>query len=117
MHPHAIEALGFISGIILNSSAIPQIYKCYQTKSTRDLSWITFGVFFTGMSFNMIYGIMIHHPAVYIGATGAIIINGTLACMKYYYENIVPSTNVTTTDNILLIERPLSDELGLRTKI
>lgn len=116
MNPHAIESIGYIGAIILNTSALPQIYKTYQTKTAKDLSWGFFGTLGVGFMFNITYGALIGHPAIYCGSSVSMLLYGTLAGMKYIYEK--PTRDVLTEkDDAPLCVLPLSTPSDLRTKI
>lgn len=93
MDPHATETLGYIGAAILNTSAIPQIYKCYKTKSAKDLSWGFFATLGSGMIINFAYGILIDHPAIYCGSSISFVLYGTIAGMKYYFEHVENSAS------------------------
>lgn len=90
MNPHAIEVFGFVGSAVINASAIPQIFKSYRTKSAKDFSWLFFASLFSGMILNLTYGVLIHHPAIYIGSSASLILYGSIAGLKYYYEVYVP---------------------------
>lgn len=81
-----IEFLGISGGFILTSSIIPQIIKCARTKSTKDLSWSMYGIYYIGILINFIYGIAIHHPAIYISCIYSFCTNSTLVYMKWKFE-------------------------------
>ena len=83
-----IEILGLSGGFICTSSIIPQIIKCYRTKSTRDLSWAMFAISYIGLLTNVSYGIAIYHPAIYLTAIYSLCTNSTLVYLKWKFENI-----------------------------
>ncbi len=86
MNPEfAIESVGYVSAIILNTSAIPQIIKTYKSRSAKDLSWGFFGALLTGLTLNVVYGALIDHPAIYIGSTVSLGLYGSIAVMKYRF--------------------------------
>lgn len=114
MDPHAIEVFGYIGAAILNTSAVPQIYKCYKTKSAKDFSWAFFGSLLLGMTFNFTYGVMLHHPAIYTGSGVSMILYGTIAGMKYVYESKPVACDNESENSKMLA---LSVESDLRTKI
>ena len=81
-----IEFIGIFGGFITTSSIIPQIIKCYRTKSTRDLSWQMFIIYYIGSIITFSYGIAIYHPAIYIPCIYSMTMNGTIVYMKWYFE-------------------------------
>jgi MtN3 and saliva related transmembrane protein len=52
--------IGFIAGILTTGAYIPQAYKVYKTKQTRDISLIMFLLMTTGIAGWLIYGIMVN---------------------------------------------------------
>lgn len=114
MDPHAIETLGYMGAAIINVSALPQIYKCYVTRSAKDFSWGFFSTLGVGMMLNFAYGIMIEHPAIYCGSSVSFVLYGSIAGMKYWFERPVHDT---VNDEIRLTDGSLSEMSDLRTKI
>lgn len=86
MPPGWTELLGLSGGLIATSSVIPQILKCYRTRSTQDLSWAMFAIGYTGVFMNLGYGLAIHHPAIYLAALYSLCANSVLVVMKYHYD-------------------------------
>ncbi|MBM3251317.1 MAG: hypothetical protein FJZ11_00850 [Candidatus Omnitrophica bacterium] len=67
--------VGIIAGALCAISFIPQIVKIFRTKQAKDLSLITFAVFTIGVSFWLIYGIMIKQlPVILANGTTLILI-------------------------------------------
>lgn len=93
-----IETIGIFGGFILTSSIIPQIIKCYNTKSAKDLSWYMFYIYYVGLFINITYGIMIHHPAIYINCIYSLCTNTTLVIMKWQFEK--PKKSLTEIELI-----------------
>lgn len=58
---HYIDLIGFGAGILTTSSFIPQAYKVFKTKSTRDLSLGMFSVMTCGAILWLIYGFLINN--------------------------------------------------------
>jgi MtN3 and saliva related transmembrane protein len=53
------EAVGMIAGTLTTIAFVPQVLRIYQTKSARDVSYLTFGTFSVGVILWLIYGMMI----------------------------------------------------------
>jgi MtN3 and saliva related transmembrane protein len=81
-----IEFIGIFGGFITTSSIIPQIIKCYRTKSTRDLSWQMFIIYYMGTMITFSYGIAIYHPAIYIPCIYSMTMNAMIMYMKWHFE-------------------------------
>ena len=50
--------LGFIAATLTTSAFVPQVYKAWQTKRTKDISAPTFIVLLMGISLWTVYGIL-----------------------------------------------------------
>lgn len=51
-----INIVGILAGILVSSSMIPEIIRCYETKSTRDISVVWLLMNFAGQILWIIYG-------------------------------------------------------------
>ena len=52
-----IELIGYLAGIIVAISLIPQVIKSWKTKSTKDISVMWTLIYLTGLILWVIYGI------------------------------------------------------------
>lgn len=68
-----LEIIGIIAGIATTSAYIPQAYKIYKTKHTRDLSAGMFLLMIIGLSLWLIYGIQ-HHAISIIAANSVTLV-------------------------------------------
>ncbi|NBS71446.1 hypothetical protein EBT31_21425 [bacterium] len=82
-----IELVGGVGGLVTSSAILPQIYKCWVTRSTKDLSWAMIFIFYVGVIINLVYGILIHHSAISITACYNLITNTLLGYLKYRYDH------------------------------
>ena len=94
-----IEFIGIFGGFITTSSIIPQIIKCYRTKSTRDLSWYMFIIYYMGTMITFSYGIAIYHPAIYVPCIYSMSMNAMIMYMKWHFER----ENKREHTNIMLL--------------
>ncbi|MDO8646925.1 MAG: SemiSWEET transporter [Candidatus Diapherotrites archaeon] len=53
----AIELTGYAAGVIVAVSLLPQIIKSWQTKSTKDISFVWNSIYILGVSLWVSYGI------------------------------------------------------------
>lgn len=51
--------LGVIAAMLTTICQVPQVYKSWSTKHTKDISWLMYLLLFTGVSLWLIYGIII----------------------------------------------------------
>jgi len=70
-----ISWIGYLAWILTTCALIPQVYKTIRTKSTGDLSLITFLSLFTGTVLWFIYGYTIQDPYLSIA-------NGIMAVLS-----------------------------------
>ncbi|MFD2586486.1 SemiSWEET family sugar transporter [Croceitalea marina] len=64
-----IEILGLIAAALTTSSFIPQVYKAWKFKSTKDISLTMYMVFIIGTVLWLIYGIAINSLSVMVANT------------------------------------------------
>ena len=67
-----IEILGLVAAACTTAAFIPQVYRAWVSKSTRDISLIMYLVFVTGTILWFIYG-------VYHGSISIMLANGITA--------------------------------------
>ena len=60
----AVETLGMIAGTLTTIAFVPQVLKIYRTKSAKDVSYMMFSIFSTGIVFWLIYGILIRSTPI-----------------------------------------------------
>ena len=58
--------LGYIAGFLTTIAFLPQVFKVWTTKSTKDISIWMFLVFTTGVFLWMIYGFFINDKSIII---------------------------------------------------
>ncbi|MEM9647855.1 MAG: SemiSWEET transporter [Bacteroidota bacterium] len=72
-----IEIIGLVAATLTTSAFVPQVYKTWKTKSTRDISVTMYTAFFVGTSLWLFYGI--HHESLAI-----ILANGITAVLVLF---------------------------------
>jgi MtN3 and saliva related transmembrane protein len=77
-----VELLGFIAGSLTTFSAIPQVLRVYKTKSTKDLSALTYLSICIGAILWVIYGAIVGSLSVTIMSIISAILNGSILIMK-----------------------------------
>ncbi|EKD64031.1 MAG: hypothetical protein ACD_51C00096G0003 [uncultured bacterium] len=81
-----IELLGYIAGIIVSISLMPQVVKAWKTKSTKDISITWNSIYLFGIILWVIYGFSIkNYPvAIMMGIEGLLAL--TLLTLKVRYK-------------------------------
>lgn len=60
----AVDVFGYIAGILVMISLLPQIIKSWKTKSTRDISFWRYGIYVAGCAVWVTYGVLIKSKPV-----------------------------------------------------
>ena len=81
-----ITAFGFIGGLILSFSSLPQLIYTYTHKDARSISWGMLCTLEIGLILNATYGMITNQPSIYVTACMSASINGTIAILKYRYQ-------------------------------
>lgn len=78
----AIELIGYLGGIFIMISFIPQVIKSYKTRSVEDLSVAMIGATIIGSIFWVIYGYLIQSTPVFIMNA----VFGLIVCYQLYLK-------------------------------
>lgn len=81
-----MSALGYIAGFCTTFSGIPQIVRCFRTKSAKDLSYASLFMTDTGVLLWAIYGGIEKDVPLILWNTLSGILASTLIVMKYRFE-------------------------------
>lgn len=65
-----IEILGLIAAVLTTSAFVPQVYKAWRYKSTKDISLTMYFIFLIGVALWFVYGL-------YIKSFSMMVANGT----------------------------------------
>jgi MtN3 and saliva related transmembrane protein len=77
-----LNYLGYLAGTLTVVSFIPQVYKTWKTKETKDLSFGAFALLVTACSLWAIYGIIIDDWSVILTNTGMVLLVGSIGVAK-----------------------------------
>lgn len=80
-----IEIVGLVAATLTTSAFVPQVFKTYRNKSTKDVSLTMYLVLLAGTILWLIYGINIQSSAVILanGVTSLLVILILLLKLKY----------------------------------
>ena len=74
--------LGIAAAVLTTGAFLPQAYKTIKTRSTEDLSIVTFSMLFFGNALWFIYGLYIHNlPLIFANSITALL-TGIIFLMK-----------------------------------
>ncbi len=78
--------IGLIAGLLTTIAFIPQVWKSWKTKSTKDLSlWMTI-IFFIGVGLWLVYGITVDDLPMTLWNSITILLVGILLILKVKYK-------------------------------
>ena len=77
-----LKYLGYFAGTLTVVSFIPQVYRTWKTKHTKDLSLGMFALLVTACSLWAIYGIIINDWPVILTNVGMVLLTGAIGVAK-----------------------------------
>ncbi|WP_406685611.1 SemiSWEET transporter [Seonamhaeicola sp. MEBiC1930] len=80
-----IEIIGLIAAVLTTSAFLPQVYKTWKTKDVSSLSLPMFVIFFIGILFWLIYGMLTKSVAMILANSITIISSFLLLYFKVKY--------------------------------
>lgn len=78
--------IGLIAGLLTTIAFIPQVWKSWKSKSTKDLSlWMTI-IFFIGVGLWLVYGISVGDLPMTLWNSITVLLVGILLGLKLKYK-------------------------------
>lgn len=81
-----IEILGLVAAVVTTSCFIPQVYKIWKEKSTKDISLVMYLTMSLGLSLWLIYGIFIKSTPVTLANGITLILVLWIVALKLKYK-------------------------------
>jgi MtN3 and saliva related transmembrane protein len=81
-----IEVLGLIAACLTTYAFLPQVYKTWKTKDVSGFSLPTFSLFFVGIFFWLVYGILKESLSMILANTITLLSSFTLLVLIYKYR-------------------------------
>lgn len=81
-----LTILGLIAGALTTIAFLPQMYKTWQTKSAKDVSFIMLITFMSGLLLWLIYGIALQALPIIIANAISFLFNLIILCLKIKYK-------------------------------
>jgi len=82
-----MEYLGFIGGFLTTAGFIPQVIKCYRTKSVDDVSLVQPAVLLCGMILWLFYGFYRQDYSIILANFFSMSFNLALIALKLRYRH------------------------------
>ncbi|MCW5515013.1 SemiSWEET transporter [Muriicola sp. Z0-33] len=81
-----IEVLGLIAATLTTTAFVPQVYKAWKDKSTRDISLVMYLVLCIGLVLWMIYGVLIQSLPVILANAITFLLVGAMVVLKIRHK-------------------------------
>ncbi len=81
----SVEWVGFLAGLLVNGSTIPQIIRVFKLKSAREISLLFTTMLFLGVSCWFAYGLWLGLVSLIVWNAIAIVLVGILLFAKLKY--------------------------------
>jgi MtN3 and saliva related transmembrane protein len=83
---NSVDTLGGAAGFLTTISFIPQVYKVWKTRHTKDISLGMYAIFTSGVGFWLIYGYLLTSWPIIIANGITFILAGTVLLMKIRFD-------------------------------
>ena len=80
-----VDLLGYLAGILVVISLLPQAIKSWKTKSTKDISLMRYVIYVTGLVLWIIYAILIQNGPVAVMNSVGLALAVTILYLKLRY--------------------------------
>ena len=87
------EILGYAAAIFTTAANIPQAYKIIRTRSTKDISTLTYSILFIGLVLWLVYGIYKNDLPIIIANAIAAAISGIIILLKFTSRKVLNDLN------------------------
>ena len=77
-----IELIGMLAGILTTAAFVPQVLKCWRSRSTADISLIMFSTMTSGVFLWLVYGLFLNSPALIVANSVTLFLSGAILWMK-----------------------------------
>jgi MtN3 and saliva related transmembrane protein len=81
-----IEALGYLAGILVVISLLPQAIKSWKTKSTKDISLWRYAIYIFGLILWIIYAVIIKNNPVAVMNSVGLMLAVSIFYLKIKYK-------------------------------
>jgi len=78
----AQEWIGGIAAMLTTCSFIPQVWRVWQTRHTKDISLVMYALFSCGVALWLVYGILLFSWPIIIANSITLVLAGTVLVLK-----------------------------------
>ena len=90
----SIDILGLVAGSLTTIAFVPQLIKVWTSKSAKDISYVMFILFVTGIVLWEIYGWGIHSLPVILFNIITFILGITILILKFIFDSLPKESKV-----------------------
>jgi MtN3 and saliva related transmembrane protein len=76
------DLLGSVAGTLTTVAFVPQVWRVWKSRSTRDISLGMYLVFTTGVGFWLLYGVALDAWPIIVANSVTLMLTGTVLAMK-----------------------------------
>ncbi|MBK0368360.1 SemiSWEET transporter [Flavobacterium agrisoli] len=80
------DVIGFVAGICVTISIVPQILKVWKRKKVKDISLKTFSIITFGIALWVVYGILKKDLPIIITNSISLVLNGIMIFFILHFE-------------------------------
>jgi len=92
-----IQIIGLSAAVLTTAANVPQTYKIVKTKSTRDISTVTYSMLIVGFVLWVTYGIMREDYPVLIANSISVLVCATILFLKFSSSEVLDKINDKVT--------------------
>jgi len=81
-----IEIIGLTAAALTTACFVPQVYKVYKEKSTKDISLVMYIVFIIGLGLWLWYGIEMESLSMILANSGTLLLAFAILVAKLKYK-------------------------------
>ena len=83
---NTIDWMGSIAATLTTTSFIPQVWKVWRTRHTKDISLGMYAIFTCGVAMWLAYGIMLSSWPIIIANSITVFLAGSVLLMKLHFD-------------------------------
>jgi len=83
---NTIDWMGSIAATLTTTSFIPQVWKVWRTRHTKDISLGMYAIFTCGVAMWLAYGIMLSSWPIIIANSITVFLAGAVLLMKLHFD-------------------------------
>ena len=83
---NTIDWMGSIAATLTTTSFIPQVWKVWRTRHTKDISLGMYAIFTCGVAMWLAYGIMLSSWPILIANSITVFLAGAVLLMKLHFD-------------------------------